>query len=59
VARASMRADVSRVELADTPPRLAALAAAEADVREAGRIADLRTRMADAFSIEVELAESA
>ena len=58
-ARASMRADVSRLELADTPARLAALNAAEADVREAGRIADLRTRTADALFVEVELAAPA
>ena len=58
-ARASMRAEVARVELTDTAPRLAALVAAEPDLKEAGRIADLRTRTADAFSVEVELADPA
>jgi valyl-tRNA synthetase len=55
-AHASMRADVARVVVHDSPERLAALARAEADVREAGRVADLATEVSDAFAVEVELA---
>jgi hypothetical protein len=51
-----MRADVARVVVHDTPEKLAALARAEADVREAGRVADLATEVSDAFAVEVELA---
>jgi hypothetical protein len=40
----------------DTSERLAALRAAEADVKEAGHIAELVTDEADALSVEVELA---
>jgi valyl-tRNA synthetase len=54
-AKASMRADVARTTVKDSHDRLAALAAVEADVREAGRIADLVTAVAEAFSVEVEL----
>jgi valyl-tRNA synthetase len=55
-AQRSMRADVARVVVRDTAERLAALAAAVDDVREAGRIA-AETIVADPPSIEVELAE--
>ena len=54
-ARASMRADVSRVVVRDTPARLAALASAVGDVREAGRVAELVTEEDDAFTVEVVL----
>ncbi|MDQ4068839.1 MAG: valine--tRNA ligase, partial [Actinomycetota bacterium] len=57
VAQASMRADVARAVVRDTPERLAALHAVIGDVRDAGRIADLVTEEADAFSVEVELAQ--
>jgi valyl-tRNA synthetase len=52
----SLRAEVARATVFDTAPRLAALAVAEADVREAGRIAELATEEADTFKVEVELA---
>jgi len=57
-AKASLRADVARVTVRDTSERLAALRAAEADVKEAGRIAELVTEEAAALSVEVELADS-
>ena len=55
-AKASMRADVARVVVRDRPERLAALAAAEGDVKEAGRIAELQTEVSDTLSVEVTLA---
>jgi valyl-tRNA synthetase len=55
-AQVSLRADVARVLVADTAERLAALAEAEADVREAGRVAGVETKPADELSVEVELA---
>jgi len=56
-AKASMRAEVARAVVRDTPARLAALAQAADDVRDAGRIADLVTQEADALSVEVDLAD--
>jgi valyl-tRNA synthetase len=56
-AQRSMRADVARVVVRDTAERLAALAAALDDVREAGRVAAVETVVAESPSIEVELAE--
>jgi valyl-tRNA synthetase len=55
-AKASLRADVTRVTVRDTSERLAALRAAEADVKEAGHIADLVTEEAPELSVDVELA---
>jgi valyl-tRNA synthetase len=54
-AKVSLRAEVPRVVVRDTPERLAALARAEADLRDAGHIAELLTEEADAFSVDVEL----
>ena len=54
--KASMRADVTRTVVKDSHDRLAALALVEADVRDAGRIAELVTDQAGAFAVEVELA---
>ena len=56
VAHVSMRADVARVVVRDTPERLAALVAAAGDVGDAGRIAELVTEEAESMSVEVELA---
>ncbi|MDP1806095.1 MAG: class I tRNA ligase family protein, partial [Acidimicrobiales bacterium] len=56
--KVSMRADVARTTVRDSHDRLAALALVAADVCDAGRIADLVTEDAEAFSIEVELAEA-
>jgi valyl-tRNA synthetase len=55
-AKASMRAEVARVVVSDTPARLAALGQAEADVREAGRVAELTRQEADTFSATITLA---
>ncbi|HET7489227.1 MAG TPA: valine--tRNA ligase [Acidimicrobiales bacterium] len=55
-AKLSQRAAVDTVVVHDTPARLAALRAAEADLREAGSVADLRTEEAEAFSVDVTLA---
>jgi valyl-tRNA synthetase len=57
-AKVSMRADVARTTVRDSHDRLAALALVAADVRDAGRIAELITEEAEAFSVEVELAEA-
>ena len=54
-AKASMRADVARVLVQDTSDRLTALAAAEGDVRDAGRVAELATREGHTFSVDVVL----
>jgi valyl-tRNA synthetase len=54
-ARRSMRAGVIRVDVHDTAERLAALAPAAADLKEAGHIAELVTAPADSASVEVEL----
>ena len=54
-AQRSMRADVTRVVVRDTAERLAALAAALDDVREAGRVAEVETVVDITPSIEVEL----
>jgi valyl-tRNA synthetase len=56
-ARRSMRAEVTRVRVVDTPERLAALDRVEADVRGAGSIAKLETEPGDTFAVEVELPE--
>ena len=58
VAQASMRADVARAVVRDTPERLTALAAVAGDVRDAGRIAELVTEEAESLSVEVELLSS-
>jgi valyl-tRNA synthetase len=55
-AKASMRTEVARAVVRDTPDRLAALRRVAADVCDAGRITDLVTEEADSFSVEVELA---
>jgi valyl-tRNA synthetase len=57
-AKASLRADVAKVTVRDTSERLAALRAVEADVKEAGHIAELVTEEASELSVEVELAPS-
>ena len=57
-AKQSLRAEVARATVRDTAERLAALQAAEADIKEAGHIADLVTEEADEFSVDVELGGS-
>jgi len=55
-AQVSMRAEVATVVVRDTVDRLAALALTADDVKEAGRVSELRTEPADGFSVTVELA---
>jgi valyl-tRNA synthetase len=56
-AKASMRADVSRVVVTAPPATLAALAQVAADVREAGRVAVLETvESGETLAVEVTLA---
>ena len=56
-AHQSMRAEVRRAVVTDTPERLAALRLAAADVREAGRIAELVLEAGDVLAVKIELAE--
>jgi valyl-tRNA synthetase len=58
-AQVSMRAPVSRAVVRDTPPRLAALHHASADLKFAGRIDTLDLIEADHFAVEVELLDAA
>ena len=55
-AQVSMRAEVARAVVRDTPARLAALDLVADDVREAGRVAELVAEPADDFSVGVDLA---
>jgi valyl-tRNA synthetase len=56
-ARRSLRAPVGRVEVADRPDRLAALAEVAGDLRRAGAVADLALLdPADTLTVRVELA---
>jgi len=56
-ARQKMRAPVARVVVRDRPDRLAALQLGADDLRRAGVIEQLETREAEAFAVEVQLAE--
>ena len=51
-AKRSMRSEVTRVEVADSGTRLAALRSAQDDVMDAGRVAELVEVEADAFRVE-------
>lgn len=53
----SLRTDVVRLVVRDAPERLAALEPAIDDVRQAARARVIETSAADAFGIDVELAE--
>jgi valyl-tRNA synthetase len=55
-AKQSLRAEVAKVTVRDTVDRLAALRAAEADIKEAGHIGELLTEESADFNVEVELA---
>ena len=55
-AKLSQRAPVALVVVRDTRARLDALAAAEADLRDAGSIAELQLEEAEAAAVEVTLA---
>ena len=52
----SLRTPVDRVVVHDTPERLAALASAESDLRDAGKIVTLTTEIGAELRVEVELA---
>jgi len=52
----SLRTPVDRVVVHDTPERLAALARAESDLCDAGKIAALKTEIGTELRVEVELA---
>jgi valyl-tRNA synthetase len=56
-AHQSMRAEVRRAVVSETPERLAALRLAAADVQEAGRIAELVLEEGAALAVKIELAE--
>jgi valyl-tRNA synthetase len=58
VQQRSLRTDVERVLVHDTPERLGALAQVLGDIRDAGRVRDLDTAESDEPSVDVELAES-
>jgi valyl-tRNA synthetase len=55
-AKVSMRAEVTRAVVTDTPERLAALELATQDVRNAGVVAELVLEPGDEFSVAVALA---
>jgi valyl-tRNA synthetase len=55
----SLRAEVERVVVRDTPDRLDALQSALGDVNEAGRVRELHLEKADEFAVEVDLTEDA
>ena len=55
-AKVSQRAGVELLVVRNTPARLAALRAAEGDLRDAGSVADLRLEEADSPGIDVTLA---
>jgi valyl-tRNA synthetase len=56
LAKVSLRVPAERVTVRDTAERIARLALAEVDVREAGNVQALATETADAASVEVVLA---
>jgi valyl-tRNA synthetase len=58
-AKRSMRAEVASLTVADTPERLAALLAAEGDLREAGGVRAFATVEAEEPAVDVVLAEEA
>ncbi|HUF32001.1 MAG TPA: valine--tRNA ligase [Acidimicrobiales bacterium] len=58
-AKRSLRTDVTSAVVTDAPERIAALRRAEADVREAGRIADLSMVEGDTAGVEVTLVPEA
>jgi valyl-tRNA synthetase len=55
----SLRAEVERVVVRDTPNRLDALQSALGDVNEAGRVRELHLEKAEEFAVEVDLTEDA
>ncbi len=56
-AKRSMRAPVAVLTVTDSPDRLAALSVAEDDLRDAGGVVDLVTRVGDEPAVDVVLAE--
>jgi valyl-tRNA synthetase len=58
VAKVSLRTAAERVAVVDTSERLAKLAAAEKDLREAGNIGELETRPGEPFGVSTILGPS-
>jgi len=58
-AKVSLRAEVQRALVRDTPERLAALRRGEADLRTAANIAALETAEAEQLAVETEMAPAA
>jgi valyl-tRNA synthetase len=56
-AKKSLRADVALVVVRGTPEQLAALKSAQDDVKEAGRIAELRNETGDELAVDIRLSE--
>ena len=57
-AKVSMRNPVEELVVSDTPGRIALLEAVAGDVREAGRVRELRTVESEHFAVEVTLGEA-
>ena len=57
LAKLSLRAEVERVVVRDSPERLSALAGVADDVRQAGNIAEIRTVADGEFAVETILAQ--
>ncbi|MEP7033247.1 MAG: valine--tRNA ligase [Actinomycetota bacterium] len=57
LAKLSVRAEVERVVVRDSPERLSALAGVVGDVRQAGNIAEIRTVADGEFAVETILAQ--
>jgi hypothetical protein len=57
LAKLSVRAEVERVVVRDSPERLSALAGVVDDVRQAGNIAEIRTVADGEFAVETILAQ--
>ncbi len=55
-AKVSLRTEVDEAVVRDTAGRIAALEQAEAELRGAGRIRELRLEPGDGFAVEVVLA---
>ncbi len=54
-AKVSMRTEVASITVSDTAERLALLARAESDVRDAGKVRESRTAEGPTFTVETEL----
>ncbi|MGZ4108196.1 MAG: hypothetical protein ACXVP7_00765, partial [Actinomycetota bacterium] len=57
LAKRSLRTEVRRAVVHDTPQRLAVLEHVRTDVIEAGNVASLESQPADVFSVDVDLGD--